>query len=368
LKLSDCWRAIEAVAAANGVSAVGASELSDPSAGKFLDWIGEGRHAEMSWLEKNAQDRLHPSERFPWAQSVVAIAVPYSAERPSSSPDAIANLIARYALGDDYHSAIDQILRQIEAAILTVDPEARSRRYVDTGPLSDRSYGAAGGLGWIGKNGMLIDPDRGSYFFIGTLLTSLEHDLTFGEITDRCGSCTRCIDACPTDAILPDRTVDSGRCISYATIEQRGPLQPFMASRIEGTIFGCDICQEVCPWNAAPSPSHPSFITRESYRATPVSDLLKMDQGAFSAFFTKSAVKRAKRAGVIRNTLLQLSAISEDVTAALNSESDPGIQAALTLRERAFPSPEEEGGALAPDEGSRDSKPDSSNNEGLRVR
>ncbi|HXI12537.1 MAG TPA: tRNA epoxyqueuosine(34) reductase QueG [Thermoanaerobaculia bacterium] len=333
MKLSDCWAAIESAALSNGVSALGSSELSDPSSGKFLNWIREHRHAEMSYLETNALVRSDPSERFPWARSVVVIAVPYSSERPVASPHAVSNLIARYALGDDYHAIIDEILVQMETAILRAAPDARTRRYVDTGPLSDRAYGAAAGIGWIGKNGMLIDPDRGSYFFIGTLLTSLENDVSFDEVTDRCGSCTRCIDACPTDAILPDRTLESDRCISYATIEQRGPLDSFMASKIEGTIFGCDICQEVCPWNdVAPPPSHPSFTPRDSYGATPVGDLLRLDQSAFSKLFSRSAVKRAKRAGILRNAILQPNALTEAIKVHLRSESDAGVEAALKLR------------------------------------
>ncbi|HEX8152320.1 MAG TPA: 4Fe-4S double cluster binding domain-containing protein, partial [Thermoanaerobaculia bacterium] len=175
----------------------------------------------------------------------------------------------------------------------------------------DRSYAAQAGVGWIGKNGMLIHETDGSYFFIGTLLTSLENDLATATVADRCGSCTRCLDACPTDAIRPDRTIDSHHCISYATIEHRGPLPPDLP--LAGNAFGCDICQEVCPWNHAPLAPHPSFAHRASYGATPVTDLLRMSQESFSTLFTKSAIKRAKLAGMQRNAEA-LTATAEEPT------------------------------------------------------
>ena len=140
---------------------------------------------------------------------------------------------------------------------------------------------------------------HGSYFFIGTLLTSLENDIASTEVADRCGSCTRCVDACPTHAILPNRTVASEDCISYATIEHRGPLPEDM--HLDGNVFGCDICQEVCPWNRAPLDPHPAFVPRDEYRATPVTDLLRFEQSDFSRLFAKSAIKRAKLEGMKRN-------------------------------------------------------------------
>ena len=148
---------------------------------------------------------------------------------------------------------------------------------------------------------MLIHEEHGSYFFIGTLLTSLENDITAATVADRCGSCTSCIDACPTNAILPDRTLESANCISYATIEHRGPLHPHLAAHLEGNAFGCDICQEACPWNRTPASAHPSFAPRDEYRATPITDLLRYTQRDFSTLFRKSAIKRAKLSGMRRN-------------------------------------------------------------------
>jgi epoxyqueuosine reductase len=298
-KLSEVWPALERIAREEGVAHLGASDLDDAHAGMFGQWIERGHHASMAYLAKNASVRVHPRQRFPWAKSVVVILVPYASERPHAPAGALSHHIARYALGDDYHDVLDRILHKLEGAFDGV----KTWRYVDTGPLSDRSYAAQAGLGWIGKNGMLIHEQDGSYFFIGTLLTALENDIEAAAVSDRCGACTRCIDACPTKVILPDRTIDSTACISYATIEHRGPLEPRLAAHLETNAFGCDICQEVCPWNEHPIPLHPAFIPRESYRATPVTDLLRFTQSDFSAFFAKSAIKRAKLAGMQRNVL-----------------------------------------------------------------
>ncbi|HEX7832446.1 MAG TPA: tRNA epoxyqueuosine(34) reductase QueG [Thermoanaerobaculia bacterium] len=293
MRLSDYWPALERIALDEGVIRLGASNLDDANAALFGEWIARGHHASMAYLAKNITIRANPHERFPWAKSVISILVPYSASRPDADDGALSQHIARYALGDDYHDVLDRILRKFEEAM----PGVKSWRYVDTGPLSDRAYGAQAGLGWIGKNGMLISDEIGSYFFIGTLVTALENDIGAELVTDRCGTCTRCLDACPTDAILPDRTLDSARCISYATIEHRGALD----IEVAGNAFGCDICQEVCPWNKRAPESHPAFVARDEYRATPVSDLLRMQQADFSTLFRKSAVKRAKLAGMQRN-------------------------------------------------------------------
>jgi len=239
MRLSTIWKDIARLAHHERVAHVGAGDVIDPHATVFVEWIANNRHASMEYLAKNVATREEPLSRFPWAKSVIVVLVPYSPERPHAPEGVLSNHIARYALGDDYHDVIDHILRKLEDEIARLAPGTKTWRYVDTGPLSDRSLAAQAGLGWIGKNGMLIHEEDGSYFFIGTLLTSLENDLGPSEVADRCGACTRCIDACPTQAILPNRTVDSQLCISYATIEHRGPFDIDTA----GNAFGCDICQ-----------------------------------------------------------------------------------------------------------------------------
>ena len=296
-KLSEVWPAIERIARAAGAVHVGASDVEDAHASLFAGWIERGHHASMAYLAKNAAIRSNPLERYPWARSVVVILVPYAPARPDAPDGALSHHIARYALGDDYHDVLERMLRGIEEAL----PGVRTWRYVDTGPLSDRAFAAQAGLGWIGKNGMLIHERDGSYFFIGTLLTALENDLQSTLVTDRCGTCTRCLDDCPTNAILPDRTLDSAHCISYATIEHRGALDAEVGSHLDGNAFGCDICQEVCPWNRRAPEPHAAFVARDEYRATPLTDLLRFSQADFSSLFRKSAIKRARLAGMIRN-------------------------------------------------------------------
>ena len=306
MKLSEIWPAIERVAREGGAIRAGAADLRDEHAQTFAEWIDRGHHATMHYLANNRAVRLDPRTRFPWAKSAIVILVPYAAERPDSPPGALSHTIARYALGDDYHDVLDRMLRRIEEAM----PDGvKTWRYVDTGPLSDRALAANAGLGWIGRNAMLIDEEIGSYVFIGTLLTSLESDMNAATVADRCGACTRCIDACPTSAILPNRTVASERCISYLTIEHRGALPDDV--ELAGNSFGCDICQEVCPWNEQPAEPHPAFVARAEYRATPVTDLLRFEQADFSRLFQKSAIKRARLAGMRRNATILTSGRQE---------------------------------------------------------
>lgn len=294
-KLSEVWSTVERIAREEGVARVGASDLIDDHNALFDEWLERGHHGTMHYLARTAGIRRDPTPRFPWAKSAIVILVPYASERPEAPAEALSNVIARYALGDDYHEVLDGILRKIEAEVA---PHGRTWRYVDTGPLSDRALATKAGLGWIAKNAMLINEEIGSYTFIGTLLTSLENDIAPNSVADRCGTCTRCIDACPTDVILPNRTIASERCISYATIEHRGDLPGIT---LAGNAFGCDICQEVCPWNNDPADTHPAFAPRDEYRATPISDLLRYEQSDFSRLFRRSAVKRAKLAGMQRN-------------------------------------------------------------------
>jgi len=294
-RLSEVWPAVERIARTNGVIRLGASDITDAHRALFDEWLDLGHHGTMHYLARTRDVRRDPHARFPWAKSAIVILVPYASARPDAPPNALSHFIARYALGDDYHDVLDQILRKIEPVVAQY---GKTWRYVDTGPLSDRALATQAGLGWIAKNAMLINEAIGSYTFIGTLLTSLENDLVPDFVADRCGTCTRCIDACPTDAILPNRTVASERCISYATIEHRGDLPNLP---LAGNAFGCDICQEVCPWNHEPAATHPAFEPRNEYRATPVTDLLRYEQADFSMLFRKSAVKRAKLAGMQRN-------------------------------------------------------------------
>lgn len=329
-RLSSIWSEIERAALEAGAVRVGACRLAEPFVRHFEDWLEGGFEAGMTYLRRNLAIRKDPSSRFPRGRSAIVVLVPYFSDRPLERSDNIAAHISRYAQGDDYHDVVDEMLRRVESIIASAAPDAWTRRYVDTGPLSDRSLAVQAGLGWIGRNGMLIDPELGSWQFIGVLLTSLECDVDAVEITDRCGDCNACVSACPTHAIRPDRLIDSNRCLSYLTIEHRGAFPPESEGfDFAGNVFGCDVCQEVCPWNDSPPPSHPAFETRGRYRNMPVQALLRMSQHDFSALFRKSAVKRAKRTGMIRNTLTVSNDISKGDIEAISAETDEGIQAAL---------------------------------------
>lgn len=332
--LSSIWSDLEREARRLGAIRVGASPLTDAHADRFERWLIEGHEAGMAYLRRNLATRRDPLRRFPWGRSVVVIIVPYWPDRAHAPEGSIAGAVARYAQGDDYHDVLDAMLRGLERMLSELAPGTKSWRYVDTGPFSDRALAAQAGLGWIGKNAMLIDPEIGSYFFIGTLVTSLEHDLDAAEVSDRCGDCTRCIDACPTEAIRDDRSVDSRRCISYLTIEHRGAIAPELAGRLEGNAFGCDICQEACPWNAHAPDGHEAFRTRAGYTGRPVTDLVTMAQADFSALFRGSAIKRAKRAGMARNALLAARELPVDALDAARNDSDEGIRAALESRQQ----------------------------------
>lgn len=329
--LSEIWAEILRVAIEQDVLAIGACPVEQR--GDLFDaWLERGFDADMGYLRRNRDVRIDPASRFPWARSAIVIAVAYPAERPSAPADAIARHIARYALGDDYHDVLDLILRRIEETIRDHDPTAETRRYVDTGPLSDRDLAARAGLGWIGRNGMLIHPDHGSWLVIGVLLTNLKTDLPVREILDQCGACRSCIDSCPTGAIVDDRMVDSRKCISWVTIEHRGPIPTDLTDRLEENLFGCDICQEACPWNESSPGPHEALAPRPSYGAKPIHALLRASQQEFSSLFRASAIKRAKRAGIIRNAILITRELPEDVTRLLEEETDSGIQHALSHR------------------------------------
>jgi len=280
---------------------------------QFLDWLDRGEGGEMNYLARNAEKRCDPQQVLPEAKTVIILALNYfqgepvgaavaAAVSPANPPKITASTaaptsagrIARYAWGDDYHLVIEKKLAFLDDFLRRHGGSQKC--YVDTGPMLERDHAAAAGVGWHGKSTMLLNRRLGTWFFLAEILTTLEFAPDPPQ-KNYCGRCTRCIDACPTDAIRPDRTIISARCISYATIEHRGPLEIEVGSNA----FGCDICQEVCPWNRDPAPSHEAFTPRDEYRATPVTDLLRYEQADFSTLFRKNAVRRAKLAGMQRN-------------------------------------------------------------------
>jgi epoxyqueuosine reductase len=289
---------------------------SDPlsHAHVFETWLEQGRHGEMTYLDtpRSLVCRARPDEILPECRSILVLGVRYPApfsEVSNGNPDQLPHgRIASYAWGEDYHdilpTRLKELVRFIEAQVGHPFP---NRWYTDTGPLLERELAQRGGLGWIGKNTCLINPDKGSYFLLAEILLGIELEPDLPFTADRCGKCTRCISACPTGCILPDRTLDAHRCISYLTIELKGSIPAELRPLMDGWIFGCDVCQQVCPWNrfadARVDPAFDNPLTR------PDPDLLEeiaLRAGDFNQKYRHSPLKRAKRRGYLRNIAVAL--------------------------------------------------------------
>jgi len=283
---------------------------------RFREWIAAGRAGEMQYME--ARDETGTLKRaslrttLPWVRSVIVCAINYNTAQPYSTEadDPQRGWIARYAWGQkDYHDAVMARLRMVENQLrqaVRASPALQTRCYVDTGPLVERVYAKYAGIGWIGKNTCIINQKLGSWLFLGVILTSLELEPDL-PAPERCGTCTRCIDACPTDALVAPYQLDSNRCISYLTIEKRGAipedLRPFMGHEV----FGCDICQDVCPWNRkAPATAAAEFQPREGLVNPALEWLAGISVEEFREKFRGSAVRRAKRGGLRRNTVIAM--------------------------------------------------------------
>src|SRR5262245_44691746 len=268
-------------------------------AAAFEGWLDAGHAGTMTYLERGRDKRVDPQRVLPGARSVVVCALGYFQGPGAGGPPGV----ARYAWGDDYHAVIEPRLEALADAISGLAPGATTRVYVDTGPLLERDLAARAGLGWIGKNTLLLHPRLGSFFFIGTVLTTAELEADT-PLPDRCGSCRRCLDACPTDAFVEPYVLDSRRCIAYLTIEHRGTIPAELRPGIGAWTFGCDVCQDVCPWNhRAPATAEPAFAAR---RHPPLTELLALDEAAYTERFRGSPLKRARRAGLARNAAVAL--------------------------------------------------------------
>lgn len=260
-------------------------------------WVADGMHGEMAWFEAGLERRLDPRNIIEGAQSVVVLTAVYEKE-----PCYLAGKkLARYACGTDYHDVLLKKLKRLCNYIREDFPRAEFRPYVDTGPMLERYWAQEAGLGWIGKNGNLMNRRYGSYLFLACFPTNLI--MPYGSRgAEHCGSCRRCIDACPTQAIVAPGKVDSRRCISYLTIEHRGPF-PEETPDFENWIFGCDICQEVCPWTQkfAEEPQIPQLKPRDWYQEVTAESITEMEAADFQLTFRKSPIKRTKREGLVRN-------------------------------------------------------------------
>jgi len=269
--------------------------------GEHLDaWLAKGYHAKMEYMQKNSHLRTDPGLLVENARSVIVMLHNYFP--PEKQPDVSPYLISAYAYGHDYHDVIHEKLNLISSKIKEQAPEAVIRGFVDSAPVLERAWATKAGLGWIGKNSMLISRKNGSYFFISELITDLEldYDPSFGG--NYCGECSLCIDACPTAAITEPRVVDANRCISYLTIENKTDIPEQFKGTYGKWVFGCDICQQVCPWNRFSTPhNEPAFLPSPELMKLDKQAWEQMDKENYNSLFRKSAIKRAKFAGLKRN-------------------------------------------------------------------
>ena len=320
-----------------GIAALGPAE----TAGEFEAWLADGRAGAMHYLERGADKRRDTRLPLPGTTHAVVVGLDYGG-RESAGP------VARYARGDDYHDVMDAMLRELHRRIARdAGREVLGKPYVDTGPLLERDLARRAGLGWFGKNTNLINPERGSFFFLGALVLDLELAVDAPFEADRCGTCTRCIEACPTAAITAPRELDARRCISYLTIELRDEIPVDLREGIGDRIYGCDVCQEVCPWNqrfaryaSYESPFQPRAAIAGKDARTLARELLAMTQDEFSAAFKGSPMKRAKLRGLKRNAAVVLGNVgtAEDVdvlTRALDAEPHPSASSGQGVREHA---------------------------------
>ncbi len=278
---------------------------------RLLTWLGRGYHGNMSWMARDPELRTDPRKLFPAARSVVVVAINYYASDLHAN-DPATGKVSRYAWGDDYHEVVQGKLRSLLAWIQEQLPEVTGKVCVDIQPMMDKAWAARAGLGWIGKHTNLITPDYGSWVFIGELLLSLELEYENELVADHCGSCSLCIEACPTDALSEPYVLDSNKCISYATIELREPELPReVGDKLEGWLYGCDICQDVCPWNRFEQvTAEPGFQPRNGNVNASLSDIANMSHEDYVARFRGSAMKRAKLSGLQRNARAVLKDVS----------------------------------------------------------
>ncbi len=294
---------IGAAARARGFAMVGFARIRRLTSREnfYNQWIAEGRHSTMDYLAREPERRFDPRQLDSRLRSVISLAYPY-AVAPQARLDWRAEMrgrIAAYALGEDYHRHVLAAAKAIANVLEANRAGTIARVYVDTGPIFEREWASSSGLGWFGKNTMLLSRDHGSYFFLAEIFTDAELAPSDAPYRDHCGTCRRCLDACPTSALQDSYKIEPRACISYLTIEHRGPIDRHLRPKIGEWVFGCDLCNDVCPWNSSPADA---IGADDGFRAMPrLADLLALDDAAFSRHFSKSAVKRAKRRGLLRN-------------------------------------------------------------------
>lgn len=284
-----------------GFHAVGICDLEPIAHGALRRWLDDGCAATMTYLNRQAARRDQPALIVAGARRAVVVLERY---HPGPPPAGAAPRVARYAWGEDYHRVLgDRLATLAEALVGLGASRAATRAYVDAGPVPERELAQRAGLGWLAKNTMLISPRHGSYTFIGSVLTDLDLAIDQPFATDHCGSCRACLDACPTGALPAPRYLDARRCISYLTIERRGPLDAEQGALLGDWLFGCDLCQEACPWNDkfAGTAAEPRFRPRPELTRPDLEAIARMDEAEFAAVYGDTAFARPGREGIVRN-------------------------------------------------------------------
>lgn len=275
------------------------AEFLKTEAPRLEAWLKNGYQGSMAYMENHFDKRLDPRLLVEGAKSVVSLSFNYY---PSQFQNSESYKISKYAYGQDYHHVIKSKLRELLASIQDEIGEVNGRCFVDSAPVLERAWAERAGLGWNGKHSLLIEKQKGSFFFLAELIIDLELDYDAPTKTDHCGECTRCIDACPTEAILPNNVIDSNKCISHLTIELKDSIPNQFKNDIENWMFGCDICQDVCPWNRFSKPhNEPLFAPKEELLNFNKKDWEEITEETFGKVFQKSAVKRTKYSGLKRN-------------------------------------------------------------------
>lgn len=280
---------------------------------RLTEWLENGFHASMRWLEREPEKRTNPKLYFAEAKSVIAVALNYYTAHEHEA-DETKGKISRYAWGDDYHDVLQQKLSALLDWIKSENAEAIGKTCADIQPVADKAWAARAGLGWIGKHSNLITKEYGSWVFLGEIFLNLELEYDAQIEPDHCGNCTACLDACPTNALPAPYLVDSNRCLSYATIELRDPQIPKdIANDLEGWFYGCDICQDVCPWNRFQKPTDEErFEPRENEVSVDLQKIAALSREEYVERFRGSAMKRAKLGGLQRNALALLDNLKKD--------------------------------------------------------
>jgi epoxyqueuosine reductase len=275
--------------------------VAPPGGARFDHWLDEGYAGKMHYLPSRRDAYQHPKHVLDGVRSIVVLTMNYRTLQPAP-PMPSQGRVSRYAWGSDYHDVIHKRLKKLVAKVEELLPGSNSRGVVDTAPLLERDLAKLAGLGWIGKNTMLINRDEGSWFFLAALLTSAELEVDQPHETDHCGTCTACLDACPTDAFPQPYVLDATRCISYLTIELRESIPRELREGVGDWLFGCDVCQDVCPWNGrAPASEEPAFQPADDANPMDLIELFALDDAAFRQRFRHTPMWRSKRRGLLRN-------------------------------------------------------------------